>query len=84
MGRLQTEVAMPNSLQQRWTLGARVQRHRVPDTRAPKRTKPVILCSPWDRQKQGMHRTVRTFLPLGTPKLCRAVHPCRPQEHLRQ
>ena len=76
--RQQTEVAVHHSLQERQSLGVRVQWHRALHPRATKETKPTILHSPWDRWKQGGHKTVRTLLLLGAPNLCRSAHPCLP------
>ena len=55
-----------------------------PQSQGPKQMKPRMLHSPWDRQKWGGHRTARTLLPLGAPKLCRSAHPSQSQEHLGQ
>ena len=74
------EVAKPHSLQEWRPLGSWVQRHRAPDPRAPKQTKPVILRSPGTGGSGEGHRTVRILLLMGTPKLCRAV----PWKHLGQ
>ena len=57
------------------------QGHR---SQGAKQTKPMILHSPWDRRKPGGHRTAKTLLLLGAPKLYRSVYPCRPWEHLGQ
>lgn len=47
--------------------GERFQQRRAPDPRMSEPTKPTILVSPQDRQKQGGHRTARTLQPLGAP-----------------
>ena len=54
--------------------GVQVKPHRDLDPRVLQRTKLAILHFPWDRRKQGGHRTVRTLLPLSAPKLWRSVH----------
>ena len=52
-----SEEAVPGSM------GSLAQGPGFQDT---KWTKLAILCSPWDRWKQGEHRTLRTPLLLGT------------------
>ena len=49
-----------------------------PGSQGAGRTQLGILRSPWDRWRRGGHRTARTLLPLGAPKLCRSAHPRRP------
>ena len=78
------EVAVPHFLWERWSLGAWFQQHRAPYPRAPKLTELLMLNSPWDWWKWGGHRTVKTLLSLGTPKLFRPVHLQDPREHLGQ
>ena len=51
--------------------------------RMPEQTQSMILHTPWDRQKQGRHRTGRTLFLLGALKLCRSTHTHQPQEYLR-
>ena len=79
------EGAVLHSLWKRHSPGARVQWCRAPDPRAPKQTKPMVLCSPWERQKQGGHRKEKTLLPLGAPQAVQTSAPnaCM-QENLGQ
>ena len=58
---------------------------QAPDPREPQQTKPVILCSTQDRQKRGTQDSECPGRPLspGAPKLCIAVHLCRPKSTSR-
>ena len=46
-----------------------------PRSQVTKQTQPRILHSRRDRRKSGGHRTARTLLAPGTPKLCRSAPP---------
>ena len=65
------EVAVLWFLQERQSPGAWVQWQRTLDPRLPEQTKPAILQSSWNRQKQEGHRKVRALLLLDAPQ---AVH----------
>ena len=56
------EVAVFCSLRKLWSTGACVQWYRALDPRAPRRTMPALLGSPWDRWKWGGHRKATTLL----------------------